>query len=172
MQYNISYSCVSHAGKVRSVNQDNIICDGHFLNSDGKTDMLWRNTFIGEDGNDYNAYCTWIVDDANSWRMVSVANPSEWNFLCAGDFNGDDMADIAMINNSGVVGIWEISDGYLKDWSILSAVTPEWTLGGVGDFNGDNTSDIVWVSTDTQLIGYWQVKDKKLENWVTISTVA
>lgn len=142
------------------------------FNSDGKTDMLWRNTFIGEDGNDYNAYCTWIVDDANSWRMVSVANPSEWNFLCAGDFNGDDMADIAMINNSGVVGIWEISDGYLKDWSILSAVTPEWTLGGVGDFNGDNTSDIVWVSTDTQLIGYWQVKDKKLENWVTISTVA
>ncbi len=39
MQYNISYSCVSHAGKVRSVNQDNIICDGHFLNSDGKTDI-------------------------------------------------------------------------------------------------------------------------------------
>ena len=141
------------------------------FNSDGKTDMLWRNTFIGEDGRDYDAYCTWIVDDANSWRMVSAADPTEWEFLCAGDFNGDAAADIAMINNSGVIGIWEVADGYLKDWSVLSAVTPEWTLGGAGDFNGDNTSDIAWVNTDTQLAGYWQIKNKHLENWVVIGTV-
>ena len=141
------------------------------FNADDKTDILWRNTFIGDDGKDYNAYCAWILDDESSWRMISVADPTEWNFLCAGDFNGDDMADIAMINNSGVIGIWEVADGYLKNWSILSAVTPEWTLGGVGDFNGDNTSDIAWVNTDTQLAGYWQIKNKQLETWVTIGTV-
>lgn len=31
MNYNIKYSCVSHIGKVRRVNQDNIICDGLFI---------------------------------------------------------------------------------------------------------------------------------------------
>lgn len=32
MQYNILYSCVSHIGNVRSMNQDNIICDKRFMN--------------------------------------------------------------------------------------------------------------------------------------------
>ena len=31
MPYQIIYSCASHIGSVRSVNQDNFICDGHYL---------------------------------------------------------------------------------------------------------------------------------------------
>lgn len=31
MQYTVSYWCASHIGKLRSVNQDNFICDGHFM---------------------------------------------------------------------------------------------------------------------------------------------
>lgn len=31
MHYNIHYSCLSHIGNVRSINQDNFICDGHYL---------------------------------------------------------------------------------------------------------------------------------------------
>ncbi len=38
MRYNISYSCVSHIGKVRSINQDNFICAGRYL-ADGKDDI-------------------------------------------------------------------------------------------------------------------------------------
>lgn len=38
MRYNISYSCVSHIGKIRSINQDNFICAGRYL-SDGKEDI-------------------------------------------------------------------------------------------------------------------------------------
>ncbi|MBQ6897700.1 MAG: serine/threonine-protein phosphatase [Clostridia bacterium] len=38
MRYNISYSCVSHIGKVRSINQDNFICAGRYI-SDGKGDI-------------------------------------------------------------------------------------------------------------------------------------
>ena len=34
MEYRISYWCVSHIGKVRSVNQDNFICDGRYLQPD------------------------------------------------------------------------------------------------------------------------------------------
>lgn len=31
MGYSISYSCISHTGKIRNTNQDNFICDGHFM---------------------------------------------------------------------------------------------------------------------------------------------
>lgn len=34
MAYRIHYSCVSHPGKVRQVNQDNFICNGQYMNLD------------------------------------------------------------------------------------------------------------------------------------------
>ena len=142
------------------------------FNGDGKCDMLWRNSFIGDGGLTYNAYCTWIVENAVDWRMVSVANPDEWNFLCSGDFDGNGSHDIAMINNVGVVGIWGVTDGYLSSWSILSAVTSEWTLAGVADFNADGTDDIAWCNTDTGLAGYWQINNKELTTWTNIATIA
>jgi len=143
------------------------------FNNDGKTDMLWKNEFIGAGNLTYNAYCTWIVDNANDWRMVSVANPSDWNYLCNGDFNGDGCDDVALINNEGVVGIWGVNDGYMNSWSILSAVdTSAWDLAGVGDFNGDGTDDIAWCNTDSGITGYWQITNKQLNSWQNIATVA
>ena len=143
------------------------------FNGDGKCDMLWRNSFEGEGGLTYNAYCTWIVENPVDWRMVSVANPDEWKFLSSGDFDGNGSHDIAMINDVGVVGIWGVNDGYLNSWSILSAVNPaEWTLAGVADFNGDGTDDIAWSNTESGQVGYWQINDKELTAWQNIATLS
>jgi len=148
-----------------------IVATGDY-NSDGKTDMLWRNKFVGEGGLTYNAYCAWVVEDAYDWRMISVANPDEWNFLCSGDFNADGCSDIAMINGDGVVGIWGVVDGAMNSWSILSAVTSDWTLAGVGDYNGDGTDDIAWCNSASGQTGYWQIVNKELNSWQNIATVA
>ncbi len=143
------------------------------FDGDGKCDMLWRNQFVSEeDGLTYNAYCTWIVENEVDWRMVSVAKPDEWDFLCSGDFDGNGSHDIAMINDVGVVGIWGIENGYLSSWSILSAVTSEWTLAGVADFNADGTDDIAWSNTGTGLTGYWQINNKELTTWTNIAVVS
>ena len=143
------------------------------FNGDGKSDMLWRNSFVGDEKKLYNAYCTWIVEDPVDWRMVSVANPAEWNFLCSGDFDGNGSHDIAMINAEGVVGIWGVGDGYLNSWSILSAVDrSSWQLAGVADFNGDGTDDIAWANDSLNLTGYWQINDKQLTTWQNIATLS
>jgi hypothetical protein len=142
------------------------------FNGDGKCDMLWRNSFEGDGGLTYNAYCTWIMDDPVDWRMVSVANPDEWDFLCSGDFDGNGSHDIAMINGEGVVGIWGVDDGWLSSWSVLSAVTSEWTLAGVGDFNADGTDDIAWCNTETGLAGCWQINDRQLTAWQNIAILS
>lgn len=34
MEYNISYSCISHKGKLRAINQDNFICNGDYIKTD------------------------------------------------------------------------------------------------------------------------------------------
>ena len=62
----------------------------------GKPEGYWKRVM-----KKFNAD-TWIVDNPVDWRMVSVSNPDEWDFLCSGDFDGNGMNDIAMINGQGV----------------------------------------------------------------------
>lgn len=37
MYYKIHYSCLSHIGNIRSINQDNFICDGNYMENDETT---------------------------------------------------------------------------------------------------------------------------------------
>ena len=136
------------------------------FDGNGTTDILWRNSFVGDDGNTYNAYCTWIVDNDANWRMVSASDAAEWDFLCTGDFDGDGTKDIAMINAAGVVDVWRVVDGVMQSDSVLSVVdTSVWEFFSVGDFDDDGTDDIAWRSADGTTYGYWQIRDGQLAAW-------
>lgn len=37
MRYNIHFACISHIGKIRSINQDNFICNGTFAETNGNS---------------------------------------------------------------------------------------------------------------------------------------
>ena len=50
MHYIISYSCISHIGNVRKINQDNLICDGHYIDlSDASIDFPLCGSRISDD---------------------------------------------------------------------------------------------------------------------------
>ena len=150
----------------------------------GCCDMLWKNSFVGEGGGTYNAYCTWRLGDLGGgidWSIVMVAKVNEtetpdtdaWSYLTTGDFNGDGIADIAMVNDVGTVAIATMaSTGISSTWTILSSVdTNEWHLVGTDDFNGDGTDDIAWCNSQG-LAGYWQINDKQMTAWQNIGWLA
>lgn len=150
----------------------------------GCCDMLWKNSFVGEGGGTYNAYCTWRLGDLGGgidWSIVMVAKVNEtatpdtdaWSYLTTGDFNADGIADIAMVNDVGTVAIATMAEtGISSTWTILSSVdTNEWHLVGTDDFNGDGTDDIAWCNSQG-LAGYWQINDKQMTAWQNIGWLA
>ncbi|MBP5584721.1 MAG: hypothetical protein J6Y92_00030 [Lentisphaeria bacterium] len=137
----------------------------------GSCDMLWKNSFVGEGGLTYNAYCTWRLGDIEGvdWSIVMVAKVSDtgtdtdaWSYLTTGDFNGDGIADIAMINDVGTVAVATMAaNGSSSAWTVLSVVdTSSWNLAGTADLNVDGVDDIIWCQSATEygsLAGYWQI---------------
>jgi hypothetical protein len=141
--------------------------------------MLWMNEFEGYDGATYNAFCTWITDSPHGdyWRMIGAVREDEWDYLGAGDFNGDGTCDFAVINDDGIVVLCGVQNGTISYWGVLNAVnTDEWSLAGIGDFNGDGTDDIAWYCYNNEalsgLAGYWQINDMQTTGWGTIGWLA
>lgn len=77
---------------------------------------------------------------------VSYANPSYFQDVATGDFDGDDHLDVAVLASSaaGMVGVYfNAGDGSFVEEATFSA-NPDWTGYGLGvaDFNGDGVDDL------------------------------
>jgi Ca2+-binding RTX toxin-like protein len=112
------------------------------LNSDGRSDLLWRNS----DG----ALATWLAGAQGSGQTLGTV-PTTWSIVDAhGDYNGDGASDILWRDSDGTIATWlgglpangQTQAGIPITWSIVDAH---------GDYDGDGRSDILWRNDDGQV---------------------
>jgi ELWxxDGT repeat protein len=119
------------------------------FNSDGRTDILWRNA----NGTLAEWSMNGSVISASSFLTSSgaVVGPgSSWSVAGISDFNGDGRADVLWRNADGTLADWTMNGSTIAASGTLDlggvAVRPDasWSVAGVGDFDGDSRSDILW----------------------------
>jgi Ca2+-binding RTX toxin-like protein len=109
------------------------------FNGDGKSDLLWRNTYTGE------AY-TYQMNGFTVAAERSLRNVSnDWKDSGTGDFNGDGNDDILWRNaNSGEAYIYQMNGLAVAAEGSLRIIDSSWKFAATGDFNGDGKDDILW----------------------------
>ncbi|MEY3297871.1 MAG: hypothetical protein RLZZ597_1131 [Cyanobacteriota bacterium] len=111
------------------------------FNSDGNSDLLWRNSTAG-------AIALWYLDKAGNQTGVEVLPlviPGDWQIVGVGDFNSDQKTDVLWSNAlSGSLAAWYMDGATLSGSEIFADIPLDWRVGGVGDFNDDGIDDVVW----------------------------
>ncbi|KGQ20302.1 hypothetical protein LF41_838 [Lysobacter dokdonensis DS-58] len=115
------------------------------VNGNWMSDLVWRDTTgrtaVWPQG--------WV---SNSMALPNVALP--WAVKAAGDFDGDDKADLFWRNPSnGANMIWLGADANTTQDAIPLA--PQWQIAGSGDFDGDLHDDILWRNSSTGENAIW-----------------
>ena len=126
--------------------------------SDGKTDIVWRNTDSGQ-------ILTWLMDGttaANGLVQGSLWNnmPPEWQIKGMGDFDGDGKDDLLWQHTlNGMVFVWLLDDlspaDQLQQGAIWDVMPPVWVIKAVGDFDGDGKDDILWQNSESGMVFVW-----------------
>jgi hypothetical protein len=122
-----------------------VVGTGDF-NGDGRDDVLFQNS----DG----TITDWLgrADGtfAGNGGTFSTNPGTQWHVVATGDFNGDNMTDVLLRSDSGVVNEWlGQSDGsFAVNTQVNNNVTSDWHVVGVGDYNGDGIDDVFWQNND------------------------
>jgi hypothetical protein len=126
------------------------------FNGDGRTDVLWYNTFSG-------GLEIWHMNGAQVAQASSlglVAPSSGWVPFATEDFNADSRADILWSNSSdGAVAVWLLDAGQVAQSGFYGSVPPAlgWSLAGLDDFNGDGRTDLFWTNVFTNATSTWLI---------------
>ncbi len=124
------------------------------FNGDGRTDVLWYNTFSG-------GLLIWHMNGgqiAQASSLGVVAPSSGWVPYATEDFNADGRADILWSNSfTGVIGAWLIDAGQMTESGVYGSVLPTsgWSLAGLDDFNGDGRTDLFWAHVFSGATSTW-----------------
>ena len=120
---------------------------------DTRSDVLWQKS----DG----TLVIWNMDAAGnvaSSPNLGVVDPSIYELIGTGDYNGDRKTDILLRNkNDGTLTEWLMNGTVIDSTINLGVMDSTWSLRGSGDFNGDGITDLVWHSTANGVVQAWQM---------------
>ncbi|MAJ60073.1 MAG: hypothetical protein CBC48_08840 [bacterium TMED88] len=130
------------------------------FNGDGRADVLVE-TGTG------NLY-TYITDDTAAGTPIAVdiglsgspiAVPAGFTVAGAGDANGDDRADIYLVDGSGLLYTYIVqADGISVDPGVSGSpvtIPAGWSVDSIGDYNGDGRSDVLVQNAGTGILYTW-----------------
>lgn len=148
------------------------IAGGGDYNGDGTSDILFRHATTGAVGywamanGSFSRFVPLCWDTGPGWRIVSSRKRS--------DFNGDGRDDILWRNDSGLLGIYQMTAAGPEpyQWVVIGAFDPAWVVIGTGDFNGDGRADILWRNWLNGDMGYFSMNGGTILGWVPLPSVA
>lgn len=112
----------------------------HDFNSDGTSDILWRNANTGWN---YLYTMSGFTPLANS--PINRVQDRSWKIAVVDDFNGDKQTDILWRNSkTGDNWLYTMNGNTITASQAVNSVSHEWLLVGSGDFNGDLKADLLW----------------------------
>jgi hypothetical protein len=81
------------------------------------------------------------------------------------DFNGDGYSDIAWLDTSGNVAIWEMNSTAVlnANTSFVANVPSQWAIVGQRDFNSDGFADLLWRDTFGN-VAIWEMNGTNILN--------
>jgi len=134
-------------------------CD---FNSDGKTDILWRNKSTGQN-------VVWFMNGTtySNYAELMQVTDTNWQIVGTGDFNGDGKTDVLWRNTSTGQNVVWLMDGVNYGGYVwrLEVADLNWEIVGTADFNGDGKTDILWRNKGTGQNVVWLMDGATMSNW-------
>lgn len=170
------------------------------FNRDGRSDILWHNAANGE-------LAVWFMNSSSRvgrapisldqrscrwlqcrWEITDqkVVHLAPWRIAGTGDFDGDEITELLLVNSS--TGVLETQyvygqsnpywDNYdvrarhrstvLGENGIAATAGPPWSIVGISDMNRDRNSDIVWHNSSTGETQIWHMSGHRVVSRATV----
>ncbi len=146
-----------------------IVAKGDF-DSDGNTDILWRDSATG-------ANLIWYMNGATKIGQASLQSlGTAWVAGGVGDFNADGHPDIVWRKaTTGQQVVWHMNNATLLS-AVLTSTTfavndPLTYIAGVGDFNRDGKADILFRKDSTSTSTIWYMNDTTVSSTATLQNL-
>ena len=141
-----------------------IVGRGDF-NSDGYTDLVYRNQRTGDNRVLYN-----VGRQDEAMADLPSVSSRDWYLVAVGDFNNDDKSDLLWRNaKEGATILWTMDGTTVTSSNFLPTVSDRaWHPAGAGDLDGDGRADILWRNQRTGQTVIWMMDGPTVMSQTTL----